>query len=185
MNTDSTATPPADRARRPEPGDFAPFYAGYVAAVPDGDVLETLEREGRAFADALAALPADAAARAYAPGKWTLAEVVAHLADAERVFAYRALRFGRGDTTPLPGFDQDLYVPASHAGRRPFPALVAELASLRAATLHLYRGFEPQDWARVGEANGARVTVRALAWIVAGHELHHRAILRDRYALAV
>lgn len=185
MSTEPTATPSADRTRRPEPGDFAPFYAGYVAAVPDGDVLATLEREGRAFAAALAALPAASAAHAYAPGKWTLAEVVAHLADAERVFAYRALRFGRGDATPLPGFDQDLYVPASHAGRRPFLDLVGELASLRAATLHLYRGFEPQDWARAGEANGARVTVRALAWIVAGHELHHRAILRDRYALAV
>jgi hypothetical protein len=171
------------RERRPAPGEFAPFYAGYVAAVPEGDILATLEREGLDFVAELRALAPDRAAHRYGPGKWTIAEVVAHVADAERVFAYRALRFGRGDATPLPGFEQDLWVPASHAGSRPFADLVDELEAVRAVSLHLFRSFEPEDWDRTGEASGLPVSVRGLAWIVAGHALHHRRILAERYGL--
>lgn len=176
---------PIDQTARPAKGEHADFYAGYVAAVPDGDISETLEREGRAIVERLRALPVEAADHAYAPGKWRVREVVAHVADAERVFACRALRFGRGDRTPLPSFDQNVYVPNSHARTRPFAALVDDFEAVRTASLHLFRSFEPEDWSRTGEASGARVTVRALAWIVAGHELHHRSILRERYGLAV
>jgi len=171
------------RERRPAAGEFAPFYAGYVAAVPEGDIVATLEREGRDFVAELRALAPGRAAHRYAPGKWTIAEVVAHVADAERVFTYRALRFGRGDATPLPGFEQDLWVPASHAGSRPFAALLDELEAVRAASLHLFRSFEPEDWDRAGEASGLPVSVRGLAWIAAGHALHHRRILVERYGL--
>ncbi len=172
-----------DLAQRPDPSEYAPFYSGYVASVSDGDIVATLEREGRAIVDRLRGLSAGAADHAYGPGKWTVREVVAHVADAERVFAYRALRFGRGDATPLPGFDQEIYVPASHAATRALESLVDDLESVRAATLSLFRSFEPEDWFRGGEASGARVTVRALAWILAGHELHHRRVLRERYGL--
>ena len=172
-----------DLAVRPEASEYAPFYAGYVGSVPEGDVVATLEREGRALVDRLRGLSAGAADHAYAPGKWTVREVVAHVADAERVFAYRALRFGRSDATPLPGFDQEIYVPASHAAKRPLETLIDDFEAVRAATLSLFRSFEPGDWSRGGEASGARVTVRALAWILAGHELHHRRVLRERYGL--
>jgi len=182
----TSPSPLADRlARRPDASEHDPYFARYVGAAPDGDIVETLEREGSAFAGALAALPANAALHAYAPDKWTVADVVLHLADAERVFAYRALRIGRGDSTPLPGFDQEPWAASGHATSRPFAGLIDELVAVRAASLHLFRAFEPEDWGRRGESNGAPVTVRALAWIVAGHEQHHRRILRERYGLAV
>jgi uncharacterized damage-inducible protein DinB len=172
-----------DLARRPDRSEYADFYAGYVAAVPDGDLLATLEREGRVTVAALAALPAERADFAYAPGKWTIREVVAHVSDAERVFSYRALRFGRNDPTPLPSFDQEHWTPYSHAATREWRALLDELATVRAASLHLFRSFEAEDWDRRGIASGVPVTVRALAWIVAGHQLHHRRVLVERYGL--
>ncbi len=172
-----------DFAGRPEPGEFGDFHAGYIAAVPDGDIRQTLARESGLAADFYAAVPEARSGYAYAPGKWTIREVVAHLADSERVFAYRALRFGRGDRTPLPGFDQELWVPHCHAGTRSWAELLADFAVVREASLHLFRSFAPEDWARRGEASGIEVSVRALAWVVAGHELHHRRILIERYGL--
>ncbi|MCA9604127.1 MAG: DinB family protein [Holophagales bacterium] len=182
-----TSKPPetGHLARRPDSSEHDPYFALYVAAAPDGDIVETLEREGRELVEALAALPPDAALAAYAPDKWTVADTVLHLADAERVFAYRALRIGRGDPTPLPGFDQEPWAATGHASSRSFAVLLDELAAVRAASLHLFRAFEPEDWSRRGEASGAPISVRALAWIVAGHEQHHRRILRERYGLAV
>jgi uncharacterized damage-inducible protein DinB len=175
--------PTHDLRRRPDPSEYAPFYANYVAAVPDGDIVETVEREGRWIVDALRRLPASAPDHAYAPGKWRVREVVAHVADGERVFAYRLLRFGRGDRTPLASFDQDQWIGNCHALTRPFAAIVDDLEAARASTLGILRSLEPADFDRDGEASGARVTVRALAWIVAGHELHHRRVLAERYGL--
>lgn len=172
-----------DLAARPGSGEFGEFYAGYVAAVPLGDIRETLTRQAESLGDFFGGIPEELSGFAYAPGKWTIREVVAHLADGERVFAYRALRFGRGDRTALPGFDQDLWVPQSHAGSRPWPELVADFAAVRAASLHLFRSFAPADWERRGEASGFEVSVRAIAWILAGHELHHRRILVERYGV--
>jgi len=174
-----------DLTLRPERAEYADFYAGYVAAVPDGDVVATLEREGRRTAAALAALPAERTGFAYAEGKWTVRDVVAHVCDAERVFTYRALRFGRSDPTPLPSFDQELFSRNAHADRRAWTDLLDELRTLRAATLYLFRSFAAEDWERSGIASGAPVSVRALAWIVAGHELHHRRVLEERYGLKV
>ncbi len=173
----------SDLAARPGAGEYGEFHAGYIAAVPAGDIQETLAREAEAAAAFYGEISEERSRHAYAPGKWTIREIVAHIADGERVFAYRALRFGRGDRTPLPGFDQDLWVPECHAASRPWPELLADFAAVRAATLHLFRSFAAADWERRGEACGTEVSVRAIAWILAGHELHHRRIVRERYGV--
>ena len=172
-----------DFAARPGAGEYGDFHAGYVTAVPAGDIRETLERESAAAAAFYGAIPEERADASSGPGKWTVREVLAHIADGERVFAYRALRFGRGDRTPLPGFDQDLWVPESHAASRPWPELLADFNAVRTASLHLFRSFTAGDWERRGEASGVPVSVRGIAFILVGHELHHRRILRERYGL--
>jgi len=174
-----------DLTRRPSPGDCSEYLAGYVAAAPDGDILTTLEREGARAVPLFRALTAEQADFAYAPGKWSVREVVAHLSDSERVFAYRALRFGRADETPLPSFDQDAWLPYAHARERPWNELVDELAAVRATSLHLFRSFAPEDWERRGVASGHPIQVRAIAWVIAGHEIHHRRVLAERYGIAV
>jgi hypothetical protein len=121
------------------------------------------------------------AATRYAPGKWSVKEVVCHLADAERVFAYRALSIARGDQTPLPGFDENAWAPQSGADARPIGDLLDEFTAVRAATVRLLRGLDAPAWSRSGTASGKPVTVRALAYIMAGHELHHLSILKERY----
>ncbi|HVE79813.1 MAG TPA: DinB family protein [Gemmatimonadaceae bacterium] len=167
--------------RPPAPDEYAPFYHGYVTAVPDGDVLATLAAQRAA---ALARRdPAGRAGHRYAEGKWSVREVLGHLADVERIFGYRALCIGRGDGTPLPGFDENAYVAAAGADARPLPELAEELDAVRRATLALYRGLTATALERAGTANGARVTVRALAYIIAGHEAHHLRILRERYGV--
>jgi len=166
---------------RPGDGEYAPFYAGYIAKLPGDDALAPLAAQERETAELLGGLSAEAAAFRYAPGKWSVKQVAAHLADAERVFAYRALRIARGDETPLPGFDEKAYADAAGADARPLAELAAELRAVRAATLALFRGLDPAALARRGTANGVPVTVRAAAWIIAGHERHHLEILRTRY----
>ena len=171
----------APRFLRPEASEYAPFYAGYVALVPDGDLLDTLERQGEDTARILGALPEARGDHAYAPGKWTVKEVLGHLADGERVFSYRALSFARGDATPLPGFEENAWVPASGARDRSLSSLVAELRAVRGATLALLRGLPPGADLRRGVANEQEISVRGLAWVIAGHERHHLKILRERY----
>ena len=171
----------APRFFRPEASEYAPFYAGYVALVPDGDLLDTLKRQGDDTARMLGELPEARGNHAYAPDKWTLKEVVGHMADGERVFAYRALRFARGDATPLPGFEEQAWAPASGARERTLADLAAELRVVRSATLALLRGLPPGADLRRGVANDQEISVRALAWIIAGHERHHLKVLRERY----
>ena len=172
-----------DFAARPGTGEYGDFHKGYIAAVPSGDIRETLVRESAAASTFYSAIPEARANHAYAPGKWTVREVLAHIADGERVFAYRALRFGRGDRTPLPGFDQDLWVPESRAASRSWPDLVADFNAVRTASLHLFRSFADSDWERRGEASDTEISVRAIAFIVVGHELHPRRILVERYGI--
>lgn len=169
------------RRVRPGASEFAPFYAGYVSQVPDGDVVEALIGGVEIAAALLHDVSDEQASRAYAPGKWTLKEVVLHCADAERVFAYRALRFGRGDTTDLPGWDEQAYAPASGANARTLESLLDELESVREATVMLFEGLPAESWTYSGTANGKQVSVRGLAWITAGHLLHHLEIIQDRY----
>ncbi len=162
---------------RPSPSEYAPFYRPYLDAVPGDDVAAALDAPG------LAALAADLdpalATHAYAEGKWTLAQVVQHVIDTERIFATRLLRIARGDATPLPGFDQDPYVAA--AAPRPLAALAAELGRVRASTLDLVRSLPEADRARLGTASGTPMSARAAGWIIAGHERHHLGIVRERY----
>lgn len=176
-------TPVTEPITRPDPSEYADHYARYVSRVPAGDVLDHLARQIQETRAALRDLPPERAALRYASGKWSVAEVVGHIADVERVFAYRALRIGRGDETPLPGFDENVYTPAGGFDRRPIANLVDELGAVRAATIALYRGLPTGAAVRAGTASGHRVTVRALAFLIAGHELHHRAMLRERYGV--
>lgn len=166
---------------RPAASEYAAFYAGYVNGMPDGPLLEQLRRQGGETAVFLAGIPAAKHDFAYAPGKWTVKEMVGHMGDAERIFSYRILRIGRGDTTPLPGFDENVYVPASGATGRTLADLAAELAAIRASTVALLEHLPPDAAARMGTASNNPVSVRALAWITAGHERHHLRILRERY----
>lgn len=169
------------RHPRPAADEFAPFYAGYIAQVPDGDVVEALIGGAEIAAALLHDVSEETADRAYAPGKWTLKEVIQHCADAERIFAYRALRIGRGDSTELPGWNENAYTPMSGANARTLPSLLDELESVREATVTLFEGLPAEAWTRRGSANGASVTVRGLAWITAGHLMHHLEIVQGRY----
>ena len=172
---------PAYRRVRPNADEFAPFYAGYLQQVPDGDVVEALIGGAEIAAALLHDVQEEVASKEYAPGKWTLKEVVQHLADAERIFAYRALRIGRGDATDLPGWDENVYAPASGANERSLESLLDELESVRESTVTLFEGLPEAAWTRSGLANGQKVSVRAIAWIAAGHLLHHLEIIQERY----
>lgn len=166
---------------RPAAGTFPEYYGRYVARVPDGDVAALLATQLDDTVALLSGLSEEEALRRYAPGKWSIKEVIGHVSDTERVFAYRLLRFARGDATPLPGFDENAYAPAGRFDDRPLADLLAELRSVRAATVSLVRGLPAAALDREGEASGAMFRAAALPWIIAGHELHHRAILRERY----
>jgi hypothetical protein len=151
--------------------------------VPSGDVVARLRRQIAETAALLRPLDETQARHRYAPGKWRVIEVLGHLADTERVMAYRALRVARGDETPMAGFDENVYVPAGEFERRPISDVLAEFEAVRAATVALLGGLPEAAWTRWGVANGQRVTVRALAHIIAGHELHHVDVLRTRYGV--
>ncbi len=166
---------------RPAADEYAPFYETYVAKVTEPDLVALLVALNQSTAALLAGLTEAQAAYRYAPGKWTLREVIGHLADAERVFAYRLMCIARGDTTPLPSFDENAYVPGGEFERRPLASVAAELAAARAATLALLDGLTPEALARRGTASGKPVSARALAYIIAGHEKHHMAVIRERY----
>lgn len=179
--TFTTSSVPDTYDTVPAASEHAPYYGRYISRVPSGDIIATLEREGEETSRLLNGLSQEQADFRYAPGKWSIKEVIGHLTDAERIFSYRALRFARGDDTPLAGFDENDYAPAGEFGGRSLEDLVADLRAARASTVALFRGLPATAMTRGGEASGARVTVRALAWITAGHELHHVTILRERY----
>jgi hypothetical protein len=170
---------------RPEPGEYPPFYETYVSKVPGGDVMAQLESQRVQTAQLFAASTERDGNFRYAPDKWTVKEVVGHLSDSERIFAYRALRIARGDQTPLPGFEQNDYVKNGNFAEQSLADLVAEFGLVRASTTALFRSFNAEAWARRGTASNNPITVRALAFIIAGHELHHRDILKERYFPAI
>ena len=166
---------------RPVAGEYAPYYDRYLSKVPDGDLLRMLESQRRETQQLLAGLSEPKALHRYAPGKWSIKEVVGHVADAERVFCYRALRFARGDHMPLPSFDEQAWAPAGKFDARSLADLAAELDAVRRATIALFAGLPREALARRGVASDNEVSVQALAWIIAGHERHHVTILRERY----
>lgn len=167
--------------RRPEPSEYDAFYRTYVDKVPAGDVLEILDREGACTVALLSGVPRERETYRYAPDKWTIRELVGHLIDTERLFAYRALAFARADPAPLPGMDQDVWAEASNAARRPLAELRDELALVRRSSVALFAGFDDAAWDRRGVASGCEFTVRAFPFIIAGHEIHHRGVLEARY----
>jgi hypothetical protein len=169
---------------RPDPSENAPHFQGYVDRVPDGDVLAHLERQGAATCALLRRVPAERGSFAYAPGKWTIKRLWQHVCDGERLFCYRAMCIARGEAASLPPFDEDLYAQHDGSDGRNLADVVAEFAAVRAATLALFRGFDAVAWARRGLANGKPASVRGLPWITAGHELHHLAVLRERYGIS-
>lgn len=177
---------------RPAPDESAPAYHTYIDAVteddPGGDEGGAVRRQLRSQAGELRAQlgPLDDAVALgrYAPGKWSVKEVLAHLIDAERIFAYRLLRIGRHDATPLPGFDEQAYIPAGRFDRRPLEELLTDFDATRAGTVRLVDGMPDDAWDVRGEASGFPVTPRALLYIIVGHVAHHRGVLRDRYGLA-
>jgi len=173
---------------RPAANEHAPYYTGYIDAAEASlsqrglaDVVALLEAQTADWQALMAAVPEAAASHAYAPGKWTLGESLVHVSDTERVFAYRLLRIARGDGTPLPGFEQDDWVPTSRAGRRSLADILAELYAVRAATLALVRSLDDEAIGQSGVASGKDVTARALVWMIAGHMQHHFGLTRDKY----
>src|ERR1700748_1885209 len=166
---------------RPEPGEYAPFYETYVSKVQGADVLSQLESQRLQTAQLFAAGSERDGNFRYAPDKWTIKEVVGHLSDSERIFTYRALRIARGDQTPLPGFEQNDFVKIGNFAEQSLADLVQEYGMVRMSTLALLQSLDADAWARRGTASDKPVTVRALAFIIAGHELHHREILKERY----
>jgi len=166
---------------RPEPSEHLPYYEKYIRLVPGDDPLAALASQAGEHQTTLRAVSEADSLTRYAPGKWTLREVIGHVADAERVFAYRALRVARGDATPLPGFEQDDWMVNAHFDERPFRELLDEFATVRQASLMLLRPLSAEAWRRRGVASGGDISVRALAFIIAGHERHHMAIVREKY----
>ena len=166
---------------RPDASEFAPFYAAYVHLVPPGDVRDHLRIQIHETIALLSGVSDEKAAEAYAPGKWTLKEVIGHMCDAERVFGYRLLSIARGDPALLPSFDENLWVPASHASARSMAALMLEFAAVRSSTVQLVGSLTEEAFIRRGTASGKVISARALAFVCAGHERHHLTIIRERY----
>jgi uncharacterized damage-inducible protein DinB len=167
---------------RPREDEYAPFYARYVALVPETDILAVLERVAEEIRRLAASVPAERERHRYAEGKWSVREVLGHLVDGERVFGHRAFCFSRGERAALPSFDEPVRGEA-RCDAIPLRELADELALVRRSNLTALRRLEPREWERVGTASDKPITVRALAWVMAGHPRHHVDILRERYGL--
>ena len=162
-------------------GDYHPFYEPYIAALGDVDLIEMLKRQKENFPQFINSIPEDRWHYSYQDGKWTVAEILLHILDAERVFQYRALRFGRNDATDLPGFDQDAYVPFSGAENYTKSEAIEDYRAIRTATISLYEKFNEAALLRKGKANKAEMSVAALGFIICGHQRHHKLIIKERY----
>ncbi|HET7620621.1 MAG TPA: DinB family protein [Gemmatimonadaceae bacterium] len=173
------------RIAPPVADEYVPYYAGYVALAREHDPLALLEGQRDSLRAMCASLTEEQALARYAPDKWSIKEVLGHLADTERVFSYRLFRISRGDRTPLAGFDQNAYVAGARFDQRPLGELLDEFLSVRNATLQLVNGLTPEELARHGIANEAAVSARALVYIAAGHVAHHLKILRDSYGVNI
>jgi hypothetical protein len=188
MGTETSAVAPQAAApartlaiTAPDQSEYAPYYGRYISLVEGNDVIRALKQQEPETVAMLAGLTDQQGDYRYAPEKWSLKEVVGHLTDSERVFAYRALRIARNDPTPLPGFEQDDYVRAAMFGKRSLAGLLDEFTVVRQASLLLFRSLNAEAWMRRGVASEKEVSVRALAYIIAGHELHHRRIIQEKY----
>ena len=166
---------------RPQPAEYDAYYEKYVSLVPEDEVITALAAQPDELGQLFNDVPDEKGTFAYADGKWTVKESLGHLIDGERMFAYRAFRIARGDKTPIEGFEQDGYIENSHANRRSIAELLNEFRLLREANVLFFRNLEAGDWLREGTANNVTISVRSLAWIMAGHIRHHVAIFQERY----
>lgn len=179
--TEPAVVPLANAIGRPEPGEYAPYYDRYISLISGEDILGTLDQQRREMLLLLCGHDESDGDLRYAADKWSVKEMLGHVCDTERVFAYRALRISRGDLTPMEGFEQDDYVKNGPFAREPLSEIIEDYIAVRRATLTLFRNLEEAAWTRRGTANKNEVTVRALAYTIAGHELHHRRILVEKY----
>lgn len=170
---------------RPAPSEYGPHFERYISLVSGDDVLALLERQGTAVTRIFSAVSPDRAGHRYAEGKWSIREVLGHIIDAERVFAYRALCLARGEKKALPGFDENAYATASAHDAVALRELVQEFSLVRAGNLLMLRHLPPEAWTRVGTASEHPVSARAVPFIMAGHVEHHLGVLRDRYRVGV
>jgi DinB family protein len=180
MTPTATNTAPTSHLR-PQPGEYAPFYERYISLVPGSDVLAAFDEQRRQTLLLLSGRTEDDGDFRYAPDKWSLKEVLGHINDGERILSYRALRIARGDTTPIEGYEQDDYVRNGPFSRITLADLIEDYIAVRRATISLFRNLDEAAWTRRGTANKNEVTVRALAYTIAGHELHHRRIVEEKY----
>ena len=169
---------------RPSENEYATFYRGYVALVPETDIVGVLEPQVEEIRRLLAPVSAEKETYCYAEGKWSIRQVLGHLVDGERVFGYRAFCFSRGEQAALPSFDENQYVAGARSNGVSLRELVEELALVRRANLAFLRRLDAREWGLVGTASGKPVSVRALAWVMAGHPRHHLQILRERYGIS-
>src|SRR5215510_696197 len=166
---------------KPDSTEYAPYFEKYISLVPDGEIVVTLGLQIESTLSLIRGLSAAQGDLRYAPGKWSVKEVIGHLIDAERIFAYRALRFARNDATPLPGFDENSFVADAGFGSRSLADLAEEFEHVRKSNLYMFKHLDGDSWLRRGAANNNEASVGALAYIIAGHELHHVGILRSHY----
>ena len=166
---------------RPEPGEYPPYFDVYFIRLPDGDLFDILAQQPRALRDLLGGLDADQQLSRYADGKWSVKEVVGHIIDTERIFAYRGLRIMRGDVTPLSGFDQDTFVASAAFDGRSIESLLGEFDALRRSNVLLFEGHSPETYVREGVASDHRISLRAILNVLVAHVEHHMSILWERY----
>ncbi len=181
MSEPATINSAALTVSRPVPGEYAPYYDRYISLVPETDILTTLDSQRREMMLLLSGRDEAEGDRRYAPEKWSVKEVLGHVCDTERIFAYRALRISRGDRTPIEGFEQDDYVRNGPFAKHPIADVIEDYIAVRRATMTLLRNLDGEAWLRRGTANNNEVSVRAIAYTIAGHELHHRRILEEKY----
>ncbi len=166
---------------RPQPGEYLPYFDRYISLVPDGDIMAILQEQIEKTLSVLRSLPEAQGNFRYAPDKWSIKEVIGHMIDTERIFAYRAMRFARNDKNPLHGYEQDDYIRNSSFNSFPLNELIDEFMYVRKSTILFLKHLTSETWTRRGTASNAEVTVRALAYIIAGHELHHLNVLTSKY----
>ncbi|MCR8635112.1 DinB family protein [Paenibacillus radicis (ex Xue et al. 2023)] len=167
--------------QRPDPAEHDPYYERYIQLVPSDDLLAQLRKQLTDTLELLQSTSEMKASYRYAPGKWSLREVVGHMADTERIMSYRLLRVSRGDATPIAGFDEDAYAKAANYEAYPMHSILDEFSIVRKSTLFLLERITPEAWGYWGTSNNSKITARALGYIIAGHELHHRSVIQARY----
>jgi hypothetical protein len=170
------------KIEKPQHGEYNPYAIMYIKLLPDnGLIIKHLENNFKVVKDFILSIPEEKLLYRYAENKWTIKEMLVHIMDDERIYAYRALRIARNDKTPLPGFEQDDYIPYSRANERILEDIFQEYATIRNATVSLFNSFDDEAFMRTGIANDHIVSVRALAYHIAGHELHHMNMIKEKY----